>query len=89
MASSSCNTSSDLLLTSLLLLLVSYSGAGKTVSAKYIMRYFATADDKEATGKVAKTNEGMTEVEEQILGNDKDGSNYDEKASKLMLAFYL
>ncbi|KAI8337239.1 P-loop containing nucleoside triphosphate hydrolase protein [Chlamydoabsidia padenii] len=46
------------------------SGAGKTVSAKYIMRYFATADDKEATGKVAKTNEGMTEVEEQILATN-------------------
>lgn len=46
---------------------VSYSGAGKTVSAKYIMRYFATADDKEASGKEAK-GESMTEVEEQILG---------------------
>lgn len=43
------------------------SGAGKTVSAKYIMRYFATADDKEASGKEAK-GESMTEVEEQILG---------------------
>lgn len=69
------------------LFLYPYSGAGKTVSAKYIMRYFATADDKEATGKVAKTNEGMTEVEEQILGND--GSSYHEKISKLMLDFYL
>lgn len=43
------------------------SGAGKTVSAKYIMRYFATADDQEAFGKQAK-GETMTEVEEQILG---------------------
>ncbi len=42
------------------------SGAGKTVSAKFIMRYFATADDQESTGKVKKA--GMTEVEEQILG---------------------
>jgi myosin-5 len=45
------------------------SGAGKTVSAKYIMRYFATADDKDTVGKATK--EGgveMTEVEEQILG---------------------
>jgi hypothetical protein len=41
-----------------------YSGAGKTVSAKYIMRYFATADDAPTTG-----TESMTEVEEQILGN--------------------
>ncbi|ORZ20537.1 P-loop containing nucleoside triphosphate hydrolase protein [Absidia repens] len=46
------------------------SGAGKTVSAKYIMRYFATADDKEATGKLAKNNQGMTEVEEQILATN-------------------
>lgn len=37
------------------------------MSAKYIMRYFATADDKEASGKAAK-GESMTEVEEQILG---------------------
>lgn len=43
-----------------------FSGAGKTVSAKYIMRYFATADDQELQGK--KQKQGMTEVEEQILG---------------------
>ncbi|KAG1252686.1 hypothetical protein G6F68_011676 [Rhizopus microsporus] len=42
------------------------SGAGKTVSAKYIMRYFATADDTSTTGA-----ESMTEVEEQILGNER------------------
>ncbi|KAI9300839.1 P-loop containing nucleoside triphosphate hydrolase protein [Cunninghamella echinulata] len=46
------------------------SGAGKTVSAKYIMRYFATADDKETTGRVAKTDQEMTEVEEQILATN-------------------
>jgi hypothetical protein len=46
----------------------SLSGAGKTVSAKYIMRYFATADDQESTGKRKKTDGSMTEVEEQILG---------------------
>ncbi|KAF7723875.1 Myosin type-2 heavy chain 1 [Apophysomyces ossiformis] len=47
------------------------SGAGKTVSAKFIMRYFATADDKEAVGKVAKNSAGgMTEVEEQILATN-------------------
>lgn len=28
-----------------------HSGAGKTVSAKYIMRYFATVDDPEKPGK--------------------------------------
>jgi myosin-5 len=27
------------------------SGAGKTVSAKYIMRYFATVDDPDRPGK--------------------------------------
>ncbi|KAI9476139.1 MAG: P-loop containing nucleoside triphosphate hydrolase protein [Benjaminiella poitrasii] len=46
------------------------SGAGKTVSAKYIMRYFATADDQELKGKKQKTNGGMTEVEEQILATN-------------------
>ncbi|KAI8991579.1 P-loop containing nucleoside triphosphate hydrolase protein [Mycotypha africana] len=49
------------------------SGAGKTVSAKYIMRYFATADDQEAAagpGRREKSNTGMTEVEEQILATN-------------------
>ncbi|KAI8072331.1 P-loop containing nucleoside triphosphate hydrolase protein [Gongronella butleri] len=45
------------------------SGAGKTVSAKFIMRYFATADDKDTAGKAAKGS-GMTEVEEQILATN-------------------
>lgn len=46
------------------------SGAGKTVSAKFIMRYFATADDQENFSKKKKKSDGaMTEVEEQILGN--------------------
>ncbi|ORX48771.1 hypothetical protein DM01DRAFT_1338431 [Hesseltinella vesiculosa] len=45
------------------------SGAGKTVSAKFIMRYFATADDKDATSKTAKAS-SMTEVEEQILATN-------------------
>ncbi|KAF9579807.1 Myosin type-2 heavy chain 1 [Lunasporangiospora selenospora] len=40
------------------------SGAGKTVSAKFIMRYFATADG----GESAKS--GMSEVEEQILATN-------------------
>ena len=39
------------------------------MSAKYIMRYFATADDADTLGKTKKTDEGMTEVEEQILGS--------------------
>jgi len=34
------------------------------------MRYFATADDQESSGKKKKKSDGsMTEVEEQILGN--------------------
>ncbi|CAO3691389.1 unnamed protein product [Rhizopus microsporus] len=44
------------------------SGAGKTVSATHIMRYFATADDKES-GKI-KESGGMTEVEEQIMATN-------------------
>ncbi|KAG1047830.1 hypothetical protein G6F43_009746 [Rhizopus delemar] len=46
------------------------SGAGKTVSAKYIMRYFATADDQEVMGKKQKSSGDMTEVEEQILATN-------------------
>lgn len=38
------------------------------MSATHIMRYFATADDKES-GKVKDISQGMTEVEEQIMGN--------------------
>lgn len=38
------------------------------MSAKFIMRYFATADDQVAAGKKKKTDGSMTEVEEQILG---------------------
>ncbi|KAF9362537.1 Myosin type-2 heavy chain 1, partial [Mortierella sp. NVP85] len=44
------------------------SGAGKTVSAKFIMRYFATADDKERGDVSTKT--GMSETEEQILATN-------------------
>lgn len=32
------------------------------------MRYFATADDKDS-GKIKDVTQGMTEVEEQIMGN--------------------
>lgn len=47
------------------------SGAGKTVSAKFIMRYFATADDQENSSKKKKKSDGaMTEVEEQILATN-------------------
>ncbi|CAO0801374.1 unnamed protein product [Mucor circinelloides] len=45
------------------------SGAGKTVSATHIMRYFATADDQES-GKVKDVAQGMTEVEEQIMATN-------------------
>src|SRR5690554_5933025 len=44
------------------------SGAGKTVSAKFIMRYFATADDSERGTVTTKT--GMSETEEQILATN-------------------
>lgn len=49
------------------------SGAGKTVSAKYIMRYFATVDDPDRPGKrkpQGAEGSGMTEVEEQILATN-------------------
>jgi myosin heavy subunit len=48
-----------------------FSGAGKTASAKFIMRYFASVDDKERSPDVKKssaTTSGMSEVEEQIMG---------------------
>ncbi|KAF8978491.1 Myosin type-2 heavy chain 1 [Entomortierella lignicola] len=45
------------------------SGAGKTVSAKFIMRYFATADDNER-GTDASKAAGMSETEEQILATN-------------------
>ncbi|KAI7872335.1 P-loop containing nucleoside triphosphate hydrolase protein [Spinellus fusiger] len=46
------------------------SGAGKTVSAKYIMRYFAMADDQDTKARKKKSDGGMTEVEEQILATN-------------------
>ncbi|KAJ1801534.1 Myosin type-2 heavy chain 1 [Coemansia sp. RSA 2399] len=45
------------------------SGAGKTMSAKYIMRYFAAAHDDSATAAAA-TKDGMSHVEEQILATN-------------------
>ncbi|KAG0364687.1 Myosin type-2 heavy chain 1 [Gamsiella multidivaricata] len=44
------------------------SGAGKTVSAKFIMRYFATADDSDRDQDLSKV--GMSETEEQILATN-------------------
>lgn len=47
------------------------SGAGKTVSAKYIMRYFATRESPEHPGAKAKKGaESMSETEEQILATN-------------------
>ena len=48
------------------------SGAGKTVSAKYVMRYFATVEDPNRPGKRKKgsTGEVMSKTEEQILATN-------------------
>ncbi|RGB42533.1 P-loop containing nucleoside triphosphate hydrolase protein [Rhizophagus diaphanus] len=49
------------------------SGAGKTASAKFIMRYFASVDDKDRSQDVKKSNattSGMSEVEEQIMATN-------------------
>lgn len=48
------------------------SGAGKTVSAKYVMRYFATVEDPTRPGKRKKgsTGETMSKTEEQILATN-------------------
>ena len=47
------------------------SGAGKTVSAKYIMRYFATRETPGQPGKRAKgISDAMSETEEQILATN-------------------
>ncbi|KAI1096852.1 putative myosin MYO2 [Rostrohypoxylon terebratum] len=46
------------------------SGAGKTVSAKYIMRYFATRESPDNPGGRKKGAEAMSETEEQILATN-------------------
>lgn len=46
------------------------SGAGKTVSAKYIMRYFATRESPDNPGAKSKKGEAMSETEEQILATN-------------------
>ncbi|KAL8376384.1 hypothetical protein RB595_007460 [Gaeumannomyces hyphopodioides] len=47
------------------------SGAGKTVSAKYIMRYFATRESPDNPGgRSKKGSEAMSETEEQILATN-------------------
>lgn len=46
------------------------SGAGKTVSAKYIMRYFATRESPDNPGSRSKRGEAMSETEEQILATN-------------------
>jgi len=47
------------------------SGAGKTVSAKYIMRYFATREAPQSTGsRVKKGPEAMSKTEEAILATN-------------------
>ena len=47
------------------------SGAGKTVSAKYIMRYFATRETPDKAGsRVKKGPEAMSKTEEAILATN-------------------
>ena len=47
------------------------SGAGKTVSAKYIMRYFATREDPDRPGARSRGRaDTMSETEEQILATN-------------------
>src|SRR6186713_1635239 len=46
------------------------SGAGKTVSAKYIMRYFATRESPDAPKKRKGKVDSMSETEEQILATN-------------------
>jgi myosin-5 len=46
------------------------SGAGKTVSAKYIMRYFATRETSDNPKKRKGKTESMSETEEQILATN-------------------
>jgi myosin V len=47
------------------------SGAGKTVSAKYIMRYFATREDPAQPGKRTRAKaDSVSETEEQILATN-------------------
>jgi myosin-5 len=49
------------------------SGAGKTVSAKFIMRYFATVEDPSRPGSrknASKENGGMSVTEQQILATN-------------------
>ncbi|CAI6333349.1 unnamed protein product [Periconia digitata] len=46
------------------------SGAGKTVSAKYIMRYFATRESPDNPGKRRGKSDMMSETEEQILATN-------------------
>ena len=47
------------------------SGAGKTVSAKYIMRYFATRESPDRPGQRSKGRaDAMSETEEQILATN-------------------
>jgi myosin V len=46
------------------------SGAGKTVSAKYIMRYFATRVTPGQASKGSKKTDAISETEEQILATN-------------------
>src|SRR5215469_18652196 len=46
------------------------SGAGKTVSAKYVMRYFATRQSPDSASSKRRGTTAMTQTEEQILATN-------------------
>lgn len=46
------------------------SGAGKTVAAKYILKYFASAHHDNSTQSTVVGEDGMSEIEKQILASN-------------------
>ncbi len=49
------------------------SGAGKTMSAKYIMRYFSTVGDMHSSKSkkpASKSSSGVSEIEEAVLSTN-------------------
>lgn len=46
------------------------SGAGKTVAAKYILKYFASAHHDSSAQSTVVGEDGMSEIEKQILASN-------------------